>query len=59
MAEAIEIIRSARQPDGSWLQAGRQPGREWFEVDVAAGEPSKWLTLVGIRVLHRWDAAAR
>jgi hypothetical protein len=59
MAEAIELIRFARQPDGSWLQAGRQPGREWFEVDVAAGEPSKWLTLLGIRVLNWWNTAAR
>ena len=27
MTEAIEMIRAARQPDGTWLQAGRQPGR--------------------------------
>ncbi len=26
MAEAIELIRAARQPDGTWLQAGRPPG---------------------------------
>ena len=56
MAEAIELIRAARQPDGTWLQAGRHPGRVWFEVDVPAGEPSKWLTLFGIRVLNWWDA---
>jgi hypothetical protein len=30
----------------------------WFEVDVPAGEPSKWLTLYGIRVLDWWDAYA-
>jgi hypothetical protein len=45
MADAIEVIRAARRPDGTWLQAGRDPGRVWFEVDVPAGEPSKWLTL--------------
>ncbi|GLP72921.1 hypothetical protein TUM20983_00310 [Mycobacterium antarcticum] len=56
MADAVAMIRSARQPDGTWLQAGRQPGRVWFEVDVPAGEPSKWLTLNGIRVLGWWDA---
>ncbi len=55
MAEAIEFIRSARQPDGTWLQAGRPPGRVWFEVDAPTGEPSKWLTLCGIRVLEWWD----
>jgi hypothetical protein len=56
MADAIELIRAARQPDGTWLQAGRQPGRVWFEVDVPAGEPSKWLTLYGTRVLAWWDS---
>ncbi len=55
MAEAIELIRAARQPDGTWLQGRRHPGRVWFEVDVPAGEPSKWLTLFGIRVLNWWD----
>ena len=56
MAEAIELVRAARQPDGTWLQAPRHPGRVWFEVDVPAGEPSKWLTLFGTRVLDWWDA---
>lgn len=56
MADAIELIRAARQPDGTWLQARRHPGRVWFEVDVPAGEPSKWLTLLGTRVLAWWDS---
>lgn len=43
----------------TWLQARRHPGRVWFEVDVPAGEPSKWLTLCGTRVLEWWDAAQR
>lgn len=57
MAAAIELVRAARQPDGRWLQAGRDPGRVWFEVDAPAGEPSKWLTLFGTRVVDWWDAA--
>jgi hypothetical protein len=57
MAEAIELIRAARQPDGTWLQGHRHPGRVWFEVDVPAGEPSKWLTFFGTRVLRWWDGA--
>ncbi|MGH3677930.1 MAG: squalene cyclase [Mycobacterium sp.] len=56
MAEAIELIRAARQSDGTWLQRGRNPGRVWFEVDVPAGEPSKWLTLFATRVLAWWDS---
>jgi hypothetical protein len=55
MADAIELVRAARQPDGTWLQARRLPGRVWFEVDVPVGEPSKWLTLFGTRVLDWWD----
>jgi hypothetical protein len=56
MADAIELVRAAKQPDGTWLQAGRHPGRVWFEVDASAGEPSKWLTLFGTRVLAWWEA---
>ncbi|MDT8909675.1 squalene cyclase [Amycolatopsis sp. PS_44_ISF1] len=55
MAEAIELIRAARPPDGRWLQARRHPGRVWFEVDAAPGEPSKWLTFAGRRVLDWWE----
>lgn len=56
MAEAIELIRAARQSDGTWLQGNRHTGRVWFDVDVPEGQPSKWLTLHAIRVLRWWDA---
>lgn len=56
MTEAIEHIRSSRQPDSTWLQQGRQRGAMWFEIDAPVGEPSKWLTLIGSRVLAWWDA---
>jgi hypothetical protein len=57
LAEAIEVVRGARQPDGTWLQERRHPGRAWFEVDVPVGESSKWLTFYATRVLDWWDAA--
>ena len=56
MAQAIEMIRSARQADGRWLQGARPAGRVWFEVDAPEGEPSKWLTLSATRVLTWWDS---
>jgi hypothetical protein len=56
MAEAIEMIRRARQEDGTWLQAGRHPGQVWFEIDVEAGRPSKWLTFCATRVLEWWES---
>lgn len=55
MAEAVEMIRMARQADGTWLQGGRHPGRVWFEVDVDEGQPSKWLTFYALRVLEWWE----
>jgi hypothetical protein len=56
LEDAVEIVRAARQSDGRWLQGPRLPGRVWFDVDVPEGEPSKWLTLSGTRVLSWWDA---
>lgn len=55
MADAIALIRAARRDDGTWLQGGRHPGAVWFETDVPPGEPSRWLTLIGTRVLAWWD----
>jgi hypothetical protein len=57
MSEAIDAIRAARQPDGSWIQEKRYPGRVWFELDVPVGERSPWLTLYATRVLDWWDSA--
>ena len=58
MSRAVDIVRAARLSDGSWMQTGRQPGLVWFEVDVPEGQPSKWLTLYGTRLLTWWDSAA-
>lgn len=57
LAEAIEIIRTARQPDGTWMQGRTHPGRVWFDIDVPTGEASKWLTLHATRALEWWDAS--
>ncbi|MFN8628893.1 MAG: squalene cyclase [Chloroflexota bacterium] len=57
LADAVATIREQRQPDGTWLAARRHPGRVWFEVDVPAGEPSKWLTFFATRALAWWDGA--
>jgi len=57
LADAIGAIRADQREDGSWLQERRPKGRVGFEVDVPKGEPSKWLTLIGTRVLRWWDEA--
>ncbi|GAA3626231.1 hypothetical protein GCM10022200_05740 [Microbacterium awajiense] len=59
LADAVAAVRAARQPDGRWLQTAPLAGRTWFDVDAAEGEPSRWLTLIGTRVLDWWDAASR
>lgn len=56
MTEALAMIRAARQADGTWLQAERMAGKMWFEIEVPAGEPSKWLTLYGTRVLTSFSS---
>jgi hypothetical protein len=57
MAEAVAIVRSRRQPDGRWLAGGPHPGRVYFDLDGAAGTPSRWNTLRALRVIGWWDAA--
>ena len=54
-AGAVEIVRAARQPDGRWLQGRRYRGQVWFDVGVAVGDPSPWLTFLATRVLDWWD----
>jgi len=51
IANAVAELVSQRRPDGTWVQGRRHPGAVWFEVDVDAGEPSKWLTFHAIRAL--------
>jgi hypothetical protein len=55
-AAAIDIVRSARNDDGTWTQQGVLPGAVWFEVDAPEGAPSRWLTMFGTRVLSWWDS---
>jgi hypothetical protein len=55
LADAADLVRAARQPDGTWLQATPLPGRTWFDIDVGEGEPSRWLTFLATRALAWWD----
>ena len=55
MTEAIEVVRSKRQPDGRWLLDRIHPGRVHFHFEDRVGEPSRWNTLRALRVLEWWD----
>ena len=50
MAEAVELVRSKRQPDGRWLLGRVHPGRVHFTMEDLGG-PSRWNTLRALRVL--------
>jgi hypothetical protein len=54
MAEAVDIVRSKRQPDGRWLLDRIHPGRVHFALE-GVGEPSRWNTLRALRVLDWWE----
>ena len=53
MAEAIELVAKKRDRDGRWPLENPHPGPVHFEMEGAAGEPSRWNTLRAMRVL-RW-----
>lgn len=51
--EAIELLRSKQQPDGTWLLENTHPGAVHFALEPRDGRPSRWNTLRAQRVL-RW-----
>jgi hypothetical protein len=59
MTEAIDVVRSKRQPDGRWLLDRIHPGRVYFDIEGDVGAPSRWNTLRALRVLDWWDRGPR
>jgi len=55
LAEAIDIVRKRRRPDGRWILQNRYPGRTFFEMEQV-GQPSRWNTLRALRVLKWWGS---
>ena len=53
MNEAIDLLRSKQQPDGTWLLENTHPGKVHFALEDGDGRPSRWNTLRALRVL-RW-----
>jgi hypothetical protein len=51
--EAIDLLRSKRQPDGTWLLENTHPGAVHFTMEAGDGRASRWNTLRALRVL-RW-----
>ena len=54
--EAVALVRSKKQPDGTWLLENTHPGATHFALEGGDGRPSRWSTLRAMRVL-RWATA--
>ena len=55
IAEAVQVLRSKRQPDGTWLLENSHPGRVHFALEDGDGRPSRWNTLRSLRVLNWYE----
>jgi hypothetical protein len=50
--EAIHLLRSKQQPDGTWLLENTHPGNVHFRLEEGDGRPSRWNTLRALRVVN-------
>ncbi len=55
--EAVELVRSKEQPDGTWLLENTHAGDVHFHLEDGDGWPSRWNTLRGLRVLRWYDGS--
>lgn len=53
--EAIRLLLSKRQPDGTWLLENTHPGKVHFALEEGDGRPSRWNTLRALRVLDWYE----
>ena len=58
LAEAVELVRSKQQPDGTWLLENTHPGAVHFPLEDGDGRPSRWNTLRALRVLRWYDGSS-
>jgi hypothetical protein len=56
--EAIQLLRSKQQPDGTWLLENTHPGKVHFTLEEGDGRPSRWNTLRALRVLSWYGQSA-
>jgi hypothetical protein len=57
LGEAVDVVRSKRRSDGTWLLENTHPGAVHIVLEDGDGRPSRWNTLRASRVLGWWDAA--
>jgi hypothetical protein len=52
LGDAVEVLSGKRCPDGRWMLENAPTGRMHVNLE-AVGKPSKWITLIALRVLKR------
>lgn len=57
MSEAVDVVRSKQQPNGTWLLENTHPGRVHFALEDGDGQPSRWNTLRALRIVKWFDAS--
>jgi hypothetical protein len=57
--EAIHLLRSKQQPNGTWLLENTHPGKVLFTLEDGDRTPSRWNTLRAMRVLQWYEQSAR
>ncbi len=53
--EAIELLRSKKQPDLTWLLENTHSGKVHFDLEAGDGRPSRWNTLRALRVIKWYE----
>ena len=56
--EAVQLLRSKQQPDGTWLLENTHPGKVHFALEDGDGHPSRWNTLRALRVLSWYESGS-
>ena len=52
LSDALEILLEKRLPDGRWILESAPTGRMQANIETV-GKPSKWISLIALRVLKR------
>jgi len=52
MLDAVQVLLRKRQKDGTWILESTPAGRMQTNIE-AKGKPSKWMTLIALRVLEQ------
>jgi len=58
IGEAIDLLRSKQQPDGTWMLENTHRGQVHFDLEDGDGRPSRWNTLRALRVLRWYENTA-